>query len=155
MANYCICTISTEAQVLFYINQRLTCRWSMGSFLGITFVSNQNSTIFAASSLFPQSSILGLDHKQDILWGIPQGTTLQNWLWWGEECWCLLMKDLLPPLPTGRRAGQVLWSLLPVIHLPLKRWAVGWVTVYAPCATVNGGHHYCIKDCPFFLCSTW
>lgn len=99
----------------------------MGSFLGITFVSNQNSTIFAASSLFPQSSILGLDHKQDILRGIPQGTALQKWLWWGEECWCLLMKDLLPPLPTGRRAGQMLWSLLPVIHLPLKRWACdGW-----------------------------
>ena len=40
----------------------------------------------------------------------------------------------------GRRAGQMLWSLLPVIHLALKRWTMGWVRVHAPCATINGGH---------------
>lgn len=72
VVNYYICTISAEAQVLLCINQRLTCRWSMGSPPVVTLFSNQNSTIFSAESLFPQSPVLGLDHKWAILQDIAQ-----------------------------------------------------------------------------------
>ena len=129
----------------------------MGSFLGITFVSNQNSTIFAASSLFPQSSILRLDHKQDILWGIPQGTTLQNWLWWGEECYACWWRTFCPlsPLVGGLDKCSGLSYLWFTFHwkggpwdgwqftLPVLQWMVDIITVLktAPSFSAPHGRH--------------
>lgn len=58
------------------------------------------------------------------------------------------MKDLLPLLPPGRRAGQMLRSLLPVIHLALKRWTIGWV--HAPCAQLMVDIITVLKTAPSF-----